>query len=164
MENIDVMSPSQMDESMEDATSNDVMRKKMLNLLSELNSLCRAYLDVDNEEEMKQKLQSLQVSFVTFFLRHSERQRKTALVILAGSLMRLFTLCKCVGFRKSSSFERPKKIDVPLRDSISSIQENLKRTRMGYRRKRIISEVGERSAPRPPFKRPPPMLLSHFKQ
>lgn len=31
------MSPSQIDELMKETTSNDVMRKKMLNLLNELN-------------------------------------------------------------------------------------------------------------------------------
>jgi hypothetical protein len=94
METIDFMSPSQVDEPMEGASSNNVMRGKMLNSLSELDSLCTASLDVDNEEEMKRKLQALQACIPTFF--------------------------------EPSSFERPKIIDLPLRGSIFSIQENVK--------------------------------------
>ena len=45
-----------MNELMEETTSNDVMREKVLNPLSKLNSLCIASLDVNNEEEMKRKL------------------------------------------------------------------------------------------------------------
>ena len=56
MENIDVMSPSEMDELIEEVTSNDIMQEKVFNTLSELNSLCRVSLDIDNEEEMKRKL------------------------------------------------------------------------------------------------------------
>jgi hypothetical protein len=132
METIDFMSPSQVDEPIEDATSNDAMREKMLNSLSELDSLCKASLDVDNEEEMKRKLQALQACIATFL--------------------------------EPSSFERPKTIDLPLRGSIASIQENVKRTRMGHGRKRTTSEIGEGSTPRPPLKRPPHMLVSHSKQ
>ena len=51
---------------MKEATSNDVMWKKVLNSLSELNSLYRAPLDFDNEEEMKWNLQTLQACIVMF--------------------------------------------------------------------------------------------------
>ena len=132
MENINVMSPPQVDEPIEEGTSNDAMREKVLHSLSKLDSLCRASLDVDNEEEMKRKLQALEACIAT-----------------------------CL---EPSSFERPMTIDLPLRGSISSIQENVKRTRMGHGKKQVISEVGEGSAPRPPLKRPPHMLISHSKQ
>ena len=66
METIDVMSPSQVGEPMEDATSNDVIREKILNSLSELDSLCKASLDVDNEDEIKRRLQALQACIATF--------------------------------------------------------------------------------------------------
>ena len=104
----------------------------MLNSLNELNSLCKISLDVDNEEEMKHKLQSLQACIAIFL--------------------------------EPLSFERPKTTDLFLRGSISSIQENVKRTRMGHRRKHDISEVGEGSAPRPPLKQPRHMFLLHSKQ
>ena len=132
METIDVMSLSQENEPMEDASSTNAMREKILNLLSELDSLYKASLDVDNEDEMKRKLQALQACIATFL--------------------------------EPSSFERLKTIDLPLRGCISSIQENVKRTRMGHGRKRPTSEIGERSTPRPPLKRPSHMLISHSKQ
>ena len=103
MKNIDVMSSSQVDELREETISNDVVREKVL------SSLCRASSIVDNEEEMKRKLQALQVCIVTFL--------------------------------EPYSFERPKTIDLPLRGSISFIQENVKRIRMGHGKKRITSEV-----------------------
>ncbi|KAG0628901.1 hypothetical protein M758_1G060900 [Ceratodon purpureus] len=63
-----------------------------------------------------------------------------------------------------SNFERPNAIILPLRGSIASIQENVKRTKMGYGKKRTILEVGETSAPRPPLKRSSHVLLSQSKQ
>jgi hypothetical protein len=63
-----------------------------------------------------------------------------------------------------STFDRPNVISLPKRGSIASIQENVKRTRMGHGKKRVISEIGEGSTPRPPLKRPSHMLLSHSKQ
>ena len=104
----------------------------MLNSLSELDFLCQIFLDLDNEDEMKQKLQVLQACIATFL--------------------------------KTSSFERPKTIDIPFRGYISSIQDNVNRTRMGHRRKRPISEIGEGSTPRPLLKRPSHMLVSLSKQ
>ena len=59
------MSPSQVGESMEDATSNDVIREKMLNSLHKIDSLCKTSLDVDNEDEMKRKLQVFQACIAT---------------------------------------------------------------------------------------------------
>ena len=106
IENIDVMNSFLVDEPMEEATSNDVMREKVLNSLSELNSLCRVSLYVDNEEEMKRKLQALQ-SCIAIFL-------------------------------EPLNFERPKTINLPLRCSISFIQENVKHTKMGHERIRVI--------------------------
>jgi hypothetical protein len=52
---------------MELATSNDLMRENVLNSLSTLNSLCRVFLDIGNEEKMKRKLQGLQACIATFF-------------------------------------------------------------------------------------------------
>lgn len=62
------------------------------------------------------------------------------------------------------TFERPNTITLPLRGSIASVQENVKRTRMGHGRKRIISEVGEASALRPPLKRNSHVFISQSKQ
>ncbi len=71
----------------------------------------------------------------------------------------------CLGILlEPSNFERPNTITLPLRGSIASIQENVKRTRMGHGRKHVISEVGETSAPRPPLKRSKHVLLSQSKQ
>ena len=86
METIDVMSSSQVDEPIEDATSNDAMREKMLNSLSEHDSLCKASLDVNNEDEMKRKLQALQACIATFLEPSSFERPKTIDLPLRGSI------------------------------------------------------------------------------
>ena len=77
METIDVISPSQVDEPMEDATPNDAIWKKMLNALNELDSLCKVFLIVDNEDEMKWKLQALQACIATCLESSSFERSKT---------------------------------------------------------------------------------------
>ena len=84
--NIDVKSPSQVDETMEENTSNDVMQEKVLNSLNELNSLCRVSLDIDHKEEMKRKLQVLQACIATFFEPSSFEWPKAIDLPLQGSI------------------------------------------------------------------------------
>ena len=74
---IDVMSPSQVGELIEDANSNDVIWEKMLNSLHEIDSLCKTSLDVDNEDEMKRKLQAFQACIAT---RHWQKEEQTLFV------------------------------------------------------------------------------------
>ncbi|KAG0589991.1 hypothetical protein KC19_1G062000 [Ceratodon purpureus] len=63
-----------------------------------------------------------------------------------------------------SNFQRPNTITLPLRGSVASIQEDVKRTRTGHGKKRKISEVGETSAPHPSLKGSSHVLLSQSKQ
>lgn len=54
-------------------------------------------------------------------------------------------------------------IDLPIRDSIAIIHDNVKRSRMGHKKKRVSSEIGEGIIPRPLLKWPSHMLVSHLK-
>lgn len=60
-------------------------------------------------------------------------------------------------------FQRPNMIDLPIRDSIAIIHDNVKRSRMGHKKKRVSSEIGEGIIPRPLLKWPSHMLVSHLK-
>ena len=82
---------------------------------------------------------------------------------VARQIQQVLQVC-LTSLLEPSSFEKPSMISLPKRGCISSIQENMKRTRMGHGKKRVISEVGEGSTPHPPLKRPSHMLLSHSKQ
>lgn len=67
-------------------------------------------------------------------------------------------------FSEPFTFQRPATIDLPRQGSISIIQENIKRTRMGHGKRRMTSESVEEGASQPPSKRPSHMLISHSKQ
>ena len=60
------------------------MREKVLNSLSEANSLYKDSLDVDNKEEMKRKLQALQACIATYLELSSFEGPKTIDLPLRG--------------------------------------------------------------------------------
>lgn len=86
---------------------------------------------------------------------HTEDEKKHKVQVLQKFL---------TSFSEPFTFERPATIDLPRRGSISVIQENVKRTRMGHGKKRVAVESVEEGASQPPFKRPSHMLISHSKQ
>jgi len=68
-------------------------------------------------------------------------------------------------FSRPFTSQRPATINLPRNGAnVSIIQEHVTRTRMGHKRKRVASEIGEESASQPPLKRPSRVLISHSKQ
>lgn len=134
MKDIDIRIPSQIDVPMKKVSYSGVMHGKALKALSEMTSLRKIFIGEHNEEKTRFIQEVLQTCLTSL--------------------------------QKTSRFERQNMISLPKRGSISifSLQENVKRTRMRHEKKYNISEVGERSTPRPPLKRSTHMLLSHSKQ
>ena len=66
-------------------------------------------------------------------------------------------------FLEPITFERPSTIDIPLRGSIASIQENVRRTRMGHGQKRKTPEYEIGNGSRPTPRRHAHVLVSHSK-
>jgi hypothetical protein len=117
VDNVEPLSPIQMDAPIVDMTTefveNDDQQRGLLDVLVEAETM----------------IQELRSSIQTY----SEEE-----VIHKKNLVQKFLTSLSEPF----TFERPSTIDLPLRGSIASIQENVKRTRMGHGKKRVAQEDG----------------------
>ena len=102
-------------------------------------------------EETEALLQNVKASIGEY----TENEKKHKVQLLQNFL---------TSFSEPFTFHRPAIIDLPRRGSISVIQENVKRTRMGHGKKRMASKNVQEGALQPPSKRPSHMLISHSKQ
>ena len=66
-------------------------------------------------------------------------------------------------FSKPITFERPSTIDIFWRESIASIQENVRRTRMGHGQKQKTLEYKVGNGSQPTSRRHAHVLVSHSK-
>ena len=66
-------------------------------------------------------------------------------------------------FSEPITFKRPSTIDIPRRESIASIQENVRRTRMEYGQKRKTPEYKVGNGSRPTLRRHAHVLVFHLK-
>lgn len=135
IEDIHVQFLSQIDLQIEEPTMVDTIDEKLIIVLSEAEKL----------------LQTLRESIGGY----SEDEKKYKLQVLQGFLTSVV---------EPPTFQRPNMIDLPIRGSISIVQDNIKRSRMEHEKKRASSEIGEGSTPRPPLKQSSHMLISHSKQ